>query len=68
MPDDIEQRLVKARTQARSSMEWFRALRVIREEYFKGDGGDALTMSDWRKVMDRVDAAMKSEQRARWDF
>lgn len=63
---DFEERLVKARTQARSAMEWFRAMRVIQEDYFAQ--GDAFNMGDWRKVMDRVDSAMKSEKRARWDF
>ena len=65
---DIEQRLVNARKAATSSADWFRQMRIIQNEYFTREGGEAFTMGDWRKVMDRVDAAMKSEQRARWDF
>jgi len=39
---------------------------VIQQEYFAQ--GDSFTLGDWRKVMDRVDEAMKSEKRAGWDF
>ncbi len=61
----IEDRLVRARRAARSSGEWFRAMRIIQNEYLNQP---AFNMGDWRKVMDRVDAAMKEGPRADWDF
>lgn len=62
---DFEERLVNARRGARSSSEWFRAMRVIQSEYL---ADAAFNLGDWRKVMDRVDAEMKEGPRASWDF
>ncbi len=65
MPYNYEERLVKARKAATSSADWFRQMRVIQNEYLSQP---SFTLGDWRKVMDRVDEAMKSVQRAPWDF